>query len=105
MTKVEVAEVESRLGKFCVIKLSQIVLITPCDTRMQIIRVVAEKEKTAHEIAEATKTAYSTVMDHMDLLEKVGLVESFLKREGGRRRIYFRVREKLSEEVLASAVK
>ena len=32
-------------------------------------------------------------MDHMDFLERLGVVKTTLKRDGGRRRIYFRLSE------------
>ena len=94
MPKVEVSEVSTRLGKFCVIKLGSHVFLTPCDTRLKIIQALALKEMNAEEISGQVGAAYSTVMDHMDVLEKLSLVTSFLKRDEGRRRkIYFKLRE------------
>jgi len=84
-----VKEIQTRLGRFCVISIENVILLTPCDTRMKIIRALANRDLTADEMAKSTGTAYSTVMDHMDVLEKAGIVASFLKRDGGKRRIYF----------------
>ncbi|MBI2184568.1 MAG: winged helix-turn-helix transcriptional regulator [Thaumarchaeota archaeon] len=104
MPKVEVREIDSRLGRFCVITIGNTVLLTPCDTRMKIIKILAEKEMTADEMSKATGTAYSTVMDHMDVLEKAGIVTSFLRKDGGKRRICFKLNvstdQKQNERIL-----
>jgi DNA-binding transcriptional ArsR family regulator len=99
--KIRVREVKSRLGNFCVIDVKGIRLITPCDTRVKIIRALCESDKTAEDLSNDIGASYSTVMDHMDLLEKVGLVEAYLKRGGeeyGRRRICFRLAEKAATD-------
>jgi DNA-binding transcriptional ArsR family regulator len=95
MLKVRVTEISSRLGDFTVIKLGQAVLISRCDTRMKILAALADGELTGDEITRETGVTYSTVMDHMDFLEKLGVVEASLKRdgEGGRRRICFSLNE------------
>ncbi len=93
MTKVEMTEMKSRLGKFAVIKLGQAVLITPCDTRMKILAALSEGASTSEAITEKTGVSYSCVMDHMDLLERLGVVRTSLKRNGGRRRIHFHLHE------------
>ena len=82
-------EVSSRLGNFTVIKMGQTVLISPCDTRMKILAALADGELTSDEITRQTGVTYSTVMDHMDFLERLGVVKTSLKRDGGRRRIHF----------------
>jgi len=91
--KVQVKEVSTRLGKFCVIEVGNRVFLTPCDTRLKIIKALALKEMTADEISDRVGVAYSTVMDHMDVLEKLDLVTSFLKRDAGRRKICFKLNE------------
>jgi predicted transcriptional regulator len=91
---VKVTEIKSRMGAFCVVEVSGYKLVTPCDTRVKIIKSLAQREMTADDIAKEVGASYSTVMDHMDLLEKVGIVESFLKRvegESGRRKICFKL--------------
>jgi DNA-binding transcriptional ArsR family regulator len=93
MIKVEMTEVSSRLGNFTVIKMGQTVLISPCDTRMKILAALAEGELTSEEITRQTGVTYSTVMDHMDFLERLGVVKTSLKRDGGRRRIHFGLSE------------
>ncbi|HUI01692.1 MAG TPA: winged helix-turn-helix domain-containing protein [Nitrososphaerales archaeon] len=96
MTKVEMTEMSSRLGKFAVIKLGQTVLISPCDTRMKILAALSKGALTSEAITEQTGVSYSCVMDHMDLLERLGVVRTSLKRnEGrsGRRRIHFHLHE------------
>jgi DNA-binding transcriptional ArsR family regulator len=93
MIKVEMAEVSSRLGNFTVIKMGQAVLISPCDTRMKILAALADGELTSEEITRQTGVTYSTVMDHMDFLERLGVVKTSLKRDGGRRRIHFGLSE------------
>jgi len=93
MPKVQVKEVSTRLGKFCVIKMGNSIFLTPCDTRLKIIKAIATKEMNAEEIAGKVGAAYSTVMDHMDVLEKLGLVTCFLKRYEGRRKIYFKLND------------
>ena len=93
MIKVKMTEVSSRLGTFTVIKMGQTVLISPCDTRMKILAALANGEFTSEEIAKETGASYSTVMDHMDFLERLGVVKTLLKREGGRRRIHFTLNE------------
>jgi DNA-binding transcriptional ArsR family regulator len=93
MIKVKMTEVSSRLGNFTVIKMGQTVLISKCDTRMKILAALAESELTSEEITRETGVIYSTVMDHMDCLERLGVVKTALKREGGRRRIYFSLNE------------
>jgi len=93
MIKVKMTGVSSRLGNFTVIKIGQTVLISPCDTRMKILAALAKGELTSEEITKQTGVSYSTVMDHMDCLEKLGVVETSLKRDGGRRRMYFSLNE------------
>lgn len=93
MIKVKMTEVSSRLGNFTVIKMGQTVLISPCDTRMKILAALAEGDLTSEEITRETGVTYSTVMDHMDFLERLGVVKTTLKRDGGRRRIYFGLNE------------
>jgi predicted transcriptional regulator len=91
---VKVTQIKSRMGAFCVVEVGTYKLVTPCDTRVRIIESLAERELTADDLAKETGASYSTVMDHMDLLEKVGLVESFLRKiegENGRRKICFRL--------------
>ncbi len=89
MTTVKMAELSSRLGNFTIIKMGRTVIITPCDTRMKIVSALTSGEMTSEELVARTGVSYSTVMDHMDFLERLGVVTSFLKREGGRRRIHF----------------
>ena len=62
-------------------------------TRLKIIKAISEKEMSADEISSKVGAAYSTVMDHMDVLEKLGLVTCFLKRDEGRRKIYFKLND------------
>jgi DNA-binding transcriptional ArsR family regulator len=93
MIKVKMTEVSSRLGNFTVIKMGQTVLISKCDTRMKILAALANGQLTSEEITRGTGVAYSTVMDHMDCLERLGVVKTTLKRAGGRRRIYFGLNE------------
>jgi DNA-binding transcriptional ArsR family regulator len=68
-------------------------LISPCDTRMKILVALANGELTSDEVTKETGVTYSTVMDHMDFLERLGVVKARLKRDGGRRRIYFSLNE------------
>lgn len=95
MAKVKMAEVSSRLGNFTIIKLGAAVLISPCDTRMKILAALAEGELTGEDLQQETGVSYSAVMDHMELLERLGVVAASLKRdgEGGRRRICFSLKE------------
>lgn len=104
MNRVKMAEISSRLGNFSVIKMGEAVIISPCDTRMKIIGALAKREMTSEELARETGVAYSTIMDHMDVLERLGIVVSHLKRNGGRRRIYFKLNEnplELIDQILA----
>ena len=90
----KVTEIKSRMGAFCVVEVGSYKLVTPCDTRVKIIQSLANREMTADDIAKEIGTSYSTVMDHMDLLEKIGIVESFLRKfegENGRRKICFKL--------------
>lgn len=94
MIKVKMAEVSSRLGEFTIIKIGQAVLISPCDTRMKILEALCKEPMTSEELARKTRVSYSCVMDHMDFLEKLGVVRATLMRnEDGRRRIYFHMSE------------
>ncbi len=93
MIKVKMTEISSRLGNFTIIKMGQTVLISPCDTRMKILAALANGELTSEEVTRETGVTYSTVMDHMDFLERLGVVKTTLKRDGGRRRIYFSLHE------------
>lgn len=93
MPTVQVKEISSRLGNFCLIRIGKTLLLTPCDTRMKIIQALARQDMTADELSRAVEAAYSTVMDHMDVLERAGVVTSLLKRHEGKRRIYFRLNE------------
>ena len=82
------------MGSFCVIELGKFKLVTPCDTRVKIIESLSRSDKTADDISKETGASYSTVMDHMDLLERIGIVEAYLKKgesENGRRRICFKL--------------
>lgn len=95
MLKVKMTEVSSRLGNFTVIKMGQTVLISPCDKRMKILAALANAARTGEELTKETGLSYSTVMDHMELLERLGVVETSLKREEdkGRRKICFSLKE------------
>jgi predicted transcriptional regulator len=91
---VKVTEIKSRMGTFCIVEVSGYKLVTPCDTRVKIISSLSDREMTADDIAKRIGASYSTVMDHMDLLEKIGIVESFLRKvegENGRRKICFKL--------------
>ncbi len=90
----KVREISSRMGSFCVIEISGFKLVTPCDTRVKILQALERSDKTADDLAKETGASYSTVMDHMDLLERIGIVEAYLKKgdsELGRRRICFKL--------------
>ena len=94
MIKVEMTEVSSRLGCFSVIKLGHTVLISPCDTRTKILQALSKGALTSQELAQETDVSYSCAMDHLEFLEKVGVVKATLERNGGgRRRIYFHLSE------------
>jgi DNA-binding transcriptional ArsR family regulator len=99
MINVKMTEVSSRLGNFIIIKMGQTVLISPCDTRMKILAALANGELTSEEVTRETGVTYSTVMDHMDFLERLGVVKTTLKRDGGRRRIYFSLNENPMEGI------
>ncbi|MGH9920377.1 MAG: ArsR/SmtB family transcription factor [Nitrososphaerales archaeon] len=87
-------EVRSRLGSFAVIKIGQMVLISPCDTRMRILEALSKRSLTGDELARKTSVSYSCIMDHMEFLEKLGIVKvSLQKTEEGRRRIHFHFSE------------
>jgi predicted transcriptional regulator len=82
------------MGSYCIVEVGEYKLITPCDTRVKIIRSLSERAMTADDLANEIGASYSTVMDHMDLLEKAGITESFLRKiqgENGRRKICFRL--------------
>lgn len=91
--KVEMTEMKCRFGTVAIIKVGQAVLITPCDTRVKILEVLSNRELTSEAIATETGASYSCVMDHMDLLERLGVVKSVLRRNGGRRRVHFHLSE------------
>jgi len=94
MLQVRTTEVSSRLGEFTVIMLGQTVLISQCDSRMKILAALAKGPMTSEEIRRKIRLSYSAVMDHMDFLERIGVVKTTLKRNGeGRRRIYFNLNE------------
>ncbi len=97
--KVEMTEMTSRFGKVAIIKVGQAVLITPCDTRIKILQALSNGELTSEAIAEETGASYSCVMDHIDLLERLGVVKSILRRNGGRRRVYFHLSENPLENI------
>jgi len=63
---------------------------------VRILQSLSESDRTADDLSRETGAAYSTVMDHMDLLEKLGIVEAYLKKgeeEMGRRKICFKLVE------------
>ena len=94
MIKVKMAEIETRLGNFTIIKMGQAVLISPCDTRMKILQALSKGPLTSEGLARKIGVSYSCVMDHMDFLETLGVVKALSKRPGeGRRRIYFHLSE------------
>lgn len=99
MVSVKMTELSSRLGNFSVIKLGDTVLITPCDTRMKIVGALSRGPLTSEEIMREASVSYSTVMDHLDFLEKLGVVTTCLKRDGGRRRIHFCLNENPLESI------
>ncbi|MHB8566638.1 MAG: ArsR/SmtB family transcription factor [Nitrososphaerales archaeon] len=91
---VKITEVNSRMGAFCVVEMSGFKLVTPCDTRVKIIQSLSVSDKTALDLSKEVGASYSTVMDHMDLLERIGIVQAYLKKgesDGGRRKICFRL--------------
>lgn len=90
----KVREITSRMGSFCIIEVGDFKLVTPCDTRVKILQSLSKSDMTADDLARETGASYSTVMDHMDLLERIGIVEAYLKKgnsENGRRRICFKI--------------
>jgi predicted transcriptional regulator len=90
----KVREISSRMGSFCIIELGEFKLITPCDTRVRILESLSKSDKTADDLSKETGASYSTIMDHMDLLERIGIVEAYLKKgqsDNGRRRICFKL--------------
>jgi predicted ArsR family transcriptional regulator len=85
------------MGSFCVIEIGGFKLVTPCDTRVKILESLSKSDKTADDLAKETGASYSTIMDHMDLLERIGIVGAYLRKnesENGRRRICFKLVEK-----------
>ncbi len=94
MLQVKTKEVSSRLGKFTVIKIGQMVLIGQCDSRMKILAALSQDALTGEELTREIGISYSAVMDHMDCLERLGLVRVSLKRgdggDGKRKRRIFR---------------
>ena len=100
MVKVRMAEISSRLGNFTIIKMGQTVLISPCDTRMKVLDALSKRPLTSEEVARKIKVSYSCVMDHMDFLERLGVVRATLERNGGgRRRITFHLNENPMEGI------
>ena len=92
--KVQMTEMKSRFGWVAIIKVGQAVLITPCDARTKILGALSNGELTSEAITEETGVSYSCVMDHLDLLERLGVVKATLKRaDGKRRRIHFHLNE------------
>jgi hypothetical protein len=97
--------IDGRLGRFYLLKIDSLVLFTSCYTRMKIIEALSERAMTADELAKATGTAYSTVIDHMDFLEKTNIVECLLDKEGckkttrDRRKAYFKLSRNLDRKV------
>jgi DNA-binding transcriptional ArsR family regulator len=92
--KVEITQMKSRLGISAVIRVGQAVLITPCDTRIKILAALSNGELTSEAITEEAGASYSCVMDHLDHLERLGIVKATLKRDGEkRRRILFHLSE------------
>jgi len=82
------------MGSFCVIEFGEYKLVTPCDTRVKILQALSKSDRTADDLAKETGASYSTVMDHMDLLERIGIVEAYLKKgdsDNGRRKICFKL--------------
>jgi DNA-binding MarR family transcriptional regulator len=89
-------EVKSRIGDFTVIKMGQTVLICQCDTRMRILEALSKGALTGEELARKISVSYSCVMDHIDFLEKLGVVRAHIQREEGRRtrrRIHFHLNQ------------
>jgi DNA-binding transcriptional ArsR family regulator len=109
MLQVRTTEVSSRLGDFTLIKLGEAVLISQCDTRMKILKALAEGPLTSEELRQKLRISYSSVMDHMEFFETIGLVKPILatrdrnqKRNGkkkGRRRITFHLNENPLERI------
>jgi predicted ArsR family transcriptional regulator len=94
MIKVEMTEISSRLGDFTIIKMGQTVLISQCDTRMKILAALSKGPLTSEQLARKIQVSYSCVMDHIDFLERLGVVQALSKRsDEGRRRIYFHLKE------------
>jgi len=90
----KVKQISSRMGSFCVIEIGGFKLVTPCDTRVKILESLSKSDKTADDLAKETGASYSTIMDHMDLLERIGIVSAYLRKsesENGRRRICFKL--------------
>ena len=94
MVNVKMTEVSSRLGKFSVIKIGETVLISQCSTRMKILAALAKGSLTGEELTRETGLSYSAVMDHMEFLERLGVVKAIRRREEGKRRqTYFHLSE------------
>lgn len=94
MIQLKMAEVSSRVGDFVVIKMGHTILICQCDTRMKILESLSEGPLTGEQVARKIRISYSSVMDHMQFLEKLGVVKATLKKpQEGRRKIYFHIHE------------
>ena len=94
MIQLKMAEVSSRVGDFMVIKMGHTILICQCDTRMKILEAISTGAMTGEQVAKKVRISYSAVMDHMEFLEKLGVVRATLRKpDEGRRKIYFRLHE------------
>lgn len=61
------------------------------DTRQQIMKMLAKRPYTASEISKITKKHVTTVAEHMEVLEKTGLVK---KRESTNKWVYYELTDK-----------
>ena len=72
------------------------VLLTNNKTRVNLLYKLGQGATTAGELAESVKVSYTSVLDELDVLKKAGIVEQYLYRFDGQRRLMYRLVENLA---------
>lgn len=96
MPSVEFKKVTTRLGQYFLVSIDGLVLLTNNKTRVNLLSKLGRGTATAGDLAESIKVSYTTVLDEIDVLRKAGIVEQYLYRFDGQRRLMYRLVENLT---------
>ena len=96
MPAIEFKKVSTRLGQYFLVSIDGAILLTNNKTRVNLLSRLGRGAATAGDLSESLKVSYTTVLDEIDVLKKAGIVEQYLYRFDGQRRLMYRLVEDLT---------